>query len=196
MRKGGVVPVSVIDAFFQMLPTPDIQQQAIMSEIPYIAIDTNEGLDIGLIATRPEQVYIWTDLTFYAMTPGDGMCSPPVHLDMHSLSGLLRFDLTIDNTSPMNLTANGATPYEDPANFSNLGGQSGWQTLDRDFGSTRYGSAFALYARSQQVTKINMKAVQRERFPRFVIDRIGFEIHGYVASEGDFEEVWRRTIEG
>ena len=198
MRRGNgsqVIPVSIIDAFYQMLPTPDIQQQALQAEVLFNSADTNEGLVIGSIVTRPQQVYIWTDLTFYGMIPGDGMASPAGQLDMHQLSGLLRFELNIDNRNPMALTTANASPYIDPL-FTNDGPKSGWATLDRKFGSTRYGSAFALYARSQQVTAITMMAVQRERFPRFVLDRIGFEIHGYVASEGDFDEVWRKTIGG
>lgn len=192
-----IVPVTIIDAFFQMLPAPDIQQQAIQSENRFSFNDVQiaEGLTIGQIETRPQQVYIWTDLTFYALIPGEGMCSPPAQLDMHQLSGLLRFTLDIDNISPMNLVTQTESPYMDPL-YPRQPFQSGWTTMDRDFGATRYGTAFALYARSGQLTRISMKAVQTSRPPRFVLDRIGFEIHGYVASEGDFDEVWRRTIGG
>lgn len=196
--KRQTISVNIVDAFYQMLPSPDIQQIAIQSEnrFEWFDVSVTDGLTIYQIATRPQQVYIWTDLTFYAMVPGDGMSSPPGQLDMHQLSGLLRFELEIDNTSPMRLTTYTESPYDDP-NYPRPGGpQSGWATLDRDFGATRYGSAFALYARSQQVTRISMKAVQRTRPPRFVIQKIGFEIHGYVASEADFDEVWRKTIGG
>jgi hypothetical protein len=191
------IPVNVLDAFYQMLPAPDIQQQAIASENVFNFSDVEgvDGLVVGDIETRSQQVYIWTDLTFYALIPGEGMASPPWQLDMHQLSGLLRFTLEIDNTDPMNLTSNSESPYVDPA-YPSQGLQSGWGTLDRDFGSTRYGSAFALYARSGQRTRISMKAVQRDRPPRFALDRIGYEIHGYVASEADFDEIWRRTIGG
>lgn len=191
------IPVNVLDAFYQMLPAPDIQQQAIAREVRFNFSDVEQvdGLVIGDIATRPQQVYIWTDLTFYALVPGEGMAAPPTQMDMHQLSGLLRFTLEIDNTDPMNLTTNPESPYDDPA-FPLQGNQSGWGTLDRDFGSTRYGSAFALYARSGQRTRISMKAIQINRAPRFVLDRIGYEIHGYVCSEADFDEIWRRTIGG
>jgi len=191
------VPVHLIDAFYQTLPSPDIQQQAISSEtnFNFFTVEQVNGLVIGNIETRPQQVYIWTDLTFYALIPGDGMAAPPAQLDMHQLSGLLRFTLEIDNTDPMNLVSNPESPYVDPR-WPSQGLKSGWSTLDRDFGSTRYGSAFALYARSGQRTRISMKAVQTNRPPRFVLDRIGYEIHGYVSSEADFDEVWRRTIGG
>jgi hypothetical protein len=191
------IPVHIIDAFYQLLPNPDIQQQAISEETAFSfqQVEEVDGLTIGNIATRPQQVYIWTDLTFYALIPGEGITSPPTQLDMHQLSGLLKFTLEIDNTDPMNLVTNPESPYDDPL-WPSQGLQSGWGTLDRDFGSTRYGSAFALYSRSGQRTRISMKAVQTNRPPRFVLHRIGYEIHGFVASEGDFDEVWRRTVEG
>jgi hypothetical protein len=191
------IPVHVIDAFFQMLPTPGIQQQAISSEtrFNFFSVETVDGLTIGEIPTRDQQVYIWTDLTFYALIPGEGMASPPSQLDMHQLSGLLKFTLEIDNIDPMNLVSNPESPYDDPR-WPAQGLQSGWGTLDRDFGATRFGTAFALYARSGQRTRISMKAVQTNRPPRFALDRIGYEIHGYVASEADFDEVWRKTVGG
>lgn len=194
-KKPQVVPVSVMDAFYQMLPSPNIQQQALAKENRFAANDLNDGLIIGSIVTRPQQVYIWTNISFYALIPGSGMNTPSVSLSDHQLSGLIRFDLTIDNTSPMNLAAQTESPYNDPL-FVRGNTISGWQTLNRDFGATRYGSAFALYARSQQVTNITMRAVQRNRMPRFVIDRIGFEMHGYVTPEGDFDQLWRRTVGG
>jgi len=196
LLAGGVVPVSVIDAFYQMLPSPDIQQQAIQNSIAYNQDEIGTGLALRTITTRPQQVYIWTDLTFYATIPGDGMSSPPAQLAKHQLDGLFRFNVQIDDINPMNLVTDTASPYNDPAQWTQPGLQSGWATLDRDFGSTRYGSAFALYARSQQITKITLENVIVGNNPRFVIDRIGFELHGYVASEGDFDELWRRTIGG
>jgi len=194
-NRNRIIPVSVINAFFQMLPSPDIQQQAIARENTFAAVDLDEGLVVGTIVTRPQQVYIWTDVFYYAVIPGPGMASPPVQLTEYQLSGLVRFDLTIDDRNPMNLTANTASPYFDPL-YPTQGNLSGWQVLNQNFGSTRYGSAFALYARSQQVTTITMKAVQRGRYPRFPITKVGVQIHGYVASEGNFDEVWRRTIGG
>jgi hypothetical protein len=191
------MPVHIIDAFYQMLPTPDIQQQAISSEIRFnfAEVETVNGLTIGEIETRPHQVYIWTDLTFYALMPGEGMAAAPVDLTMHQLSGLLKFTLEIDNIDPMNLVSNPESPYDDP-NYPSQGIQSGWGTLDRDFGATRYGTSFALYAHSGQRTRISMKAVQTNRAPRFVLDRIGYEIHGYVTSGADFYDVWHRTEGG
>lgn len=191
--KQQVIPVSVMDAFYQMLPSPNLQQISENISNRFSANDLNEGLVIGSIKTRPQQVYIYTNISFYALIPGSGLNSPSVTLTEHQLSGLVRFDLTIDNTSPMNLVAQAESPYNDPL-FPRGSKLSGWQTLNNDFGSTRYGSAFALYARSQQVMSITMRAVQRNRFPRFVIDRVGFEMHGYVSSEGDFDEMWRRTV--
>jgi len=188
-----VVPVAVLDAFYQMLPSPNIQQQAISKENRFSANDLNDGLIIGTYTTRDQQVYIWTDVRFYALVPGIGMNSPPVSLTEYQLSGLIRFVFTINNVSPMNLIADTESPYTDP-NFPLQGDLTGWQKLNNNFGSTRYGSAFALYARSQQVTTITMMAVQRNRFPRFSIDRIGFELHGYVAPEADFDSIWRKTI--
>jgi hypothetical protein len=191
------MPVNVLDAFYQMLPSPDIQQQAISAENRFVFADVSgvDGQTVGNIVTRPQQVYIWTNLTFYALIPGEGMGSPPAQLEMHQLSGLLRFSVEIDNTDPMNLVGNPESPYNDP-NYPSQGNQSGWSTLDQNFGSTRYGSAFALYARSGQRTRISMRTVQADRAPRFVLDRVGYEIHGYVASEADFDELWRRTIGG
>jgi len=182
-----------MDAFYQMLPSPNLQQMSIKKENRFSANDLNDGLIIGSVTTRPQQVYIYTNITFHALIPGSGLNTPSITLTEHQLSGLILFDLTIDNTSPMNLGAQTESPYNDPL-FPRGSEIAGWQTLNRDFGATRYGSAFALYARSQQVLNITMKAVQRNRFPRFVIDRIGFELHGYVSSEGDFDEVWRRTV--
>jgi hypothetical protein len=193
-RRHSVIPVSIVDAFYQMLPNPSIQQQAIKGEVAFSFFDvqTEDGLEISNIATRSQQVYIWTNLNFYALIPGDGMSAPPTQMDMHQLSGLLRFTLQIDNISPMNLITSSVSPYIDPL-YGDAGFLDGWDTLDRDFGATRYGSAFALYARSGQRTRISMKAVDRTRPPRFVLNRIGYEINGYVASEADFDEVWRRT---
>lgn len=193
-RRRSVIPVSIVDAFYQMLPNPSIQQQAIKGEVAFSFFDvqTEEGLEISNIETRSQQVYIWTNLSFYALIPGDGMSSPPSQMSMHQLSGLLRFTLQIDNISPMNLITASASPYVDPL-YGATGFLDGWDTLDRDFGATRYGSAFALYARSGQRTRVSMKAVDRTRPPRFVLNKIGYEINGYVASEADFDEVWRRT---
>lgn len=192
-QRRQIIPVSVMDAFYQMLPSPNIQQQSISKENKFAAQDLDDGLVIGSVTTRTNQVYIWTNIMFYALTPGAAMNAPPVQLTERQLSGLIRFDLTIDNTSPMNLIAASESPYTDPL-FVTQGDLAGWQTLNRDFGSSRYGSAFALYARSQQVTNITMRAVQRGRYPRFVIDRVGFELHGYVASEGEFDTLWRKNV--
>jgi len=109
------LPVHLIDAFYQMLPAPSIQQQAISEEtnFSFQQVEEVNGLAIGNIETRPEQVYIWTNLTFYALIPGEGMASPPIQLDMHQLSGLLRFTLEIDNIDPITLVSNPESPYND-----------------------------------------------------------------------------------
>jgi len=200
-KRAPIAPVSIVDAFYQMLPTPDLQQQSISGEMKFGMTDIinagQNGLSMREIVTRDQQVYIWTNVTFYALQPGDGMAGAPRQMSTHQLSGLLRFNVQIDNLSPMNLICEPMNPNQPTAGSKN-GFKAGWTTLDRDFGATRYGSAFALYARSLQRTKVtvSLQYLNPPLSPRFVIDRLGFELHGYVASEGDFDMVWRRTVGG
>jgi hypothetical protein len=105
----------------------------------------------------------------------------------------MRFNLKIDNRSPMNLSCNAVSPYTDPA-YTAPGDLAGWQVLDTRFGSIRAGS-FALYARSNQDITIHIEGVQHNRWPRFPISKIGFHLHYYSVSESDFEFIWRSTVE-
>ena len=190
-RSGGVVPVRVLDAFYQLLPHPSVQQ-VVRSYSAYFNPQSfqNAG-DSGVIAlyTPPEgSVLITTDLQIFATAPGSGLQSPSVALDPRSLLGSLEFRVTVGGTSPLAIETGRPRLYRttDPGHESL---SSGWGKLESLIGSSR---GFALYARGQRQLAVTVALRETGQAPRFVLSSIGAECQGYTVSESIFDRLWLR----
>ena len=153
----------VLDAFYQLLPHPSVQQ-VVRSYSAYFNPQSfqNAG-DSGVIAlyTPPEgSVLIATDLQIFAV----GGPSP----------------LAIETGRPRLYRTT------DPGHESL---SSGWGKLESPIGSSR---GFALYARGQRQLAVTVALRETGQAPRFVLSSIGAECQGYTVSESIFDRLWLR----
>lgn len=190
-----VIPVSVIDAFFQELPELSIQpivktmegQFALVVDNPWDP-DTSTIQPIRLsFFTVPQQfVYIIVDVVYYAVVPGAGLNDPPASLTAEQLAGIARFDLTFGNRQPARFDCSMLSPYANPGTSPVL--RTGWPFIETKFGPQRT-TGFAIYARSSQEVLVT---VQMDDFPLFTISKFGAHMHGYAVPEGAFEDIFVR----
>lgn len=190
-QQQGVVPVQVLYAFFQALPDPTVQQltQVIEGHWSHSAT-TSSRIALSTFSVPSQFVYVLTDIYYYATCPSSSLAGPPVSLSAYQMAGLVHFELSLGDRQPMRLDATMFNPYG--AGTASNAQASGWSMLDTPFGARR-GGAFALYARSSMVVKVEAVV---DVVPRFSITKIGAHFHGFAVPEGTFDTIFRRIKGG
>jgi len=186
-----MLPVKVIQAFYQNLPDDSMQQIAHASELRYSnASMTSDGLVQLVTLTVPElTVYVLTDVEYYAIAPPSGMGAAPVPLNPYALAGMVQFRLEFNKRPPMYMvhdTVGGYVPVT-----SNLD-QNGWGFLDTKFGAART-SGFAVYARGGEVIDLYAVATAVDQLPQFPIQKFGVKLNGFSVNENAFDSIWLST---
>lgn len=186
-----VVPVSVVSAYTQDLPKPGLQQLSLVQETHFNEIDfrTGNGFIFGTLNIPNEFVWVILDLYFYVVVPATGMNAPPVSLTDYQVSGLLQFELKIDDRDPMRLNSRTLNPYLNVFLFQAIPERSGWPILNQTFGSQRQ-DIFALYARNRQRINTYCRPTTRSVTPRFPITKVGSVFNGFAMPESEFDSIW------
>jgi len=188
------IPVHLVDAFLEALPKETIQHLALHTTEPFDPTTTaGTRLVLQSHTVVDGQVWILTDVRFYALAPSTGLQSPPTFLDEENLTGLIRFDLLFSDRSPMKLQGKFYSVYAGAgAAALQVGNRSGWPFMRKDFGTQRELS-FALYAKEQD--KIDAVA-NVDIVPRFPIAALGVELHGFSMPISYLSRIWGGTGAG
>lgn len=188
-----VLPVRIIDAVLQQLPNPALQQLGETVEFPY---DVSEWTVAGQerftpVLTVPDtEVYIITDVIFYALRAGTLPASPPVLLDDYALSSTFLFDITFSRMSAMRLITTPVETYPTGPIPQTLQARSGWARLNSNFGATRT-VPFALYAHAGQEIHTKTILTTPTQLPPFGLLKIGCTVSGIALSATSFDRIWQ-----
>ena len=191
-----VIPVRVLQAFYEALPAPQVQQLSIAEEA-YYSNEIFVGGDPLVLAsfTIPQQVvYVFTDVEFYALTPPEGIVGPPQALTTYDLAGMLTVRIEFSGRTPLLMRYRPFNPYNaGPVAGSNVyvNPLSGWGFLDETFGAQRT-SGFALYGRSSEVAQFSILPPTLSQLPRFPISRLGIKLFGFAVPETIFDSLWHK----
>jgi len=189
----GFVPSTAMDSFLNCLPSPDIQQIALIEELPWNDWDirTRDVLTV-LGEVVPEQmVYLFTDIYFFAMTPSEGLVGASEYLPTPALNGLLRFQLLFNQTSPMQLEGTIVNQQEGGA-LVQQGRRGGWPLTNKLFGTKR-SSGWGVYAMGGSVIEATATV---DRLPQFPMTLLGVELHGFSLSELAFRDKVSKDWQG
>lgn len=180
-----VIPVKEMDSWLRSLPSDTIPQKLISDEIRYNhALNVGQGMTLSQTQVDKDTVWVFSDVEFYATAPRSAMNAPPKNLDPEALVGILRIELKFGGNAPLQTDARRMSPYATPGQTAAT--TSGWPWLQTPFGVQRM-PAFALYATSEvQVDVI----VTVEALPRFPIERIGVNLHGFTVPAALFSRAW------
>lgn len=190
-RQSNIIPVAVMDAFYQNLPKLGVQQLALVQEVRYSAADVAAGtpFDLVMVEAVPDGlVYIFTDIYTYILAPPATMYGPPVTLPAYAASGYVRFMFKISGRVPMNLDSTVVRGNPAPGVPPALG--TGWPYLDTVFG-VRRGGGFALYARSSE--RVVISATVDSAY-QCSLQRLGAHVHGFTVPDADFDRVFRTGL--
>lgn len=190
VKAADVLPVSVLDAFFQTLPDPSLQQfsQVVEGRWPRLTETPATFVQLTQFTVPSQFVYIYTDVFYYGQAPSHCLEASPRQLDLSALAGLVRFELLIGNRTPMRQDAKLYDPYSS-INSPSVD-RTGWPFLEAPFGSQR-GGGFAVYATSQQSVTVTAWI---DTWPRFTITKLGAHLHGFAVPESAFEQIFRRSM--
>jgi hypothetical protein len=186
-----MLPVKIIQAFYQNLPDDSLQQIAHASELEY----SNQSMvldgQIQLVTTTvPElTVFVYTDIEFYALASSGGLLNMPVALDPYNLAGCLQFRVDFNNHPPMFMRYDTFGAYRDDTVGNLARDPNGWGFLDTKFGAERT-SGFAVYARGGEVVRMYAVAVNQAQLPQFPIHRLGVRVAGFSVNENAFDSIW------
>jgi hypothetical protein len=191
-----VMPVSVIDAFFEELPEPAIQPiiKTVEGQYTFTQINPNNPnlpgvllpIQFALFTVPQQYVYIIVDVTYYATTPAKKLNMPAVVLGPEQLVGLARFDLTFSGRQAARFDMQVVSPYANTGTTPSL--LTGWPFLETKFGPQRT-TGFAVYARSSQQVLVT---VYFDVIPQFLITKLGAHMHGYAVPEAMFDGLYLR----
>jgi len=183
------IPINWFDAWLQQLPKASIVQLFGVQEARYDhTLTQNQTFSVGTMTVARQQVWIFTDIEYYAMTPAAGMSAPPAQLPQEALHGILRIDLTFGGKTPYHVDSSRLLGYATPGQQPTT--RSGWPWLQKVFGAQRMPS-FAVYARSEE--EVRLEGVV-EDVPRFPIVKVGVNLHGFTLPEALFDDIWKGMI--
>ncbi len=194
--KQRIIPVRVLQAFYEELPAPQVQQLAIAREARYDGeiFVGGDPLILASFAIPQQVVYVFTDVEFYALTPPEGLVGPPQPLNPYALAGMLTLRIDFSGRTPLLLEYLPYNPYNaGPGAASNVYNNplSGWGFLDETFGAQRT-SGFALYGRSSEIASFSILPPTLSQLPRFPIDRLGIKLFGFAVPEAEFDKLWHK----
>lgn len=183
-----MLPVKVIQAFYQNLPDESLQQLAHASELRYSNTSMVSDGQVALTTlTVPNlTVYVFTDVEFYATAPGPGMGAAPVQLNPYTLTGSIVFRFEFNNRPPMYMRHNAVGPYVPATSAIN---SNGWGFLDTKFGAER-STGFAVYARGGEIVSLYAVATAIDQLPQFPITKFGVKLNGFSVNENAFDSTW------
>ena len=200
--KPRILPVRVLQAFYEQMPPDGIQQFSLAGEAQYSSDAFGEGEEWTLYNTViPELVvYVFTDIFFYAVAPSQGLGGIPMTVGTYGLSGSVTFVLRFSGRAPMlqsmqavaahpvgaagaGAVAGAPTVYPNPL--------SGWGYLNEPFGAQRT-SGFAVYARGREEVQFNLLPPNPTQLPRFPLNKFGVKLHGFAVPESIFDKLWQK----
>jgi len=188
-----VLPVRIVDAVLQQLPSPALQQLSETVEFPY---DVSEWVNVGqerftpILVVPDTEVYIITDAVFYALRAGITPASPPILLNDYDLSSTFLFDITFSRASAMRLISTPVETYPTGVLPITLPARSGWARLNTNFGATRT-VPFALYANAGQEIHAKTTLTDPTQLPPFSLLKLGCTISGISLSAASFDRIWQ-----
>lgn len=166
---GGPAPSKHLGAFFETLPPQALQFLSHTGQVRTTAQNLVAGNSIEISKVRVPENFAWviTDVQYYGLVPSLFPAAPLIPLLPEQLSGLLRFDLVIQDRQAMRSTHDLAQTKTE-----------GWSFLETSPTSTR--DVFALYAKSKMsvVAKAWVDVV-----PTFWLSAIGVRLTGYTLPE-------------
>lgn len=191
VRPVGLLPVKIVDAFFQGLPSESVQHIAEAGSARVTEANLVAGTSITITTATVPDKYVWaiTDVQFYALCPSCKLEAPLVPLTVEQLTGFLRFELTAGQRQPFRTSNNLVNPYgssSDPASAS-----TGWPFVSLTPAGVR--GVFALYAKSNQPIQVVVKV---DVVPRFWISVVGVRFTGFALPEVIWAEFLRRQQTG
>jgi len=186
VAAAGTFPVRVLDAFFQLLPDPSLQQfsQVVEGRWP-VSVVAGTQIQLTNFLVPERYVYVITDVIYYATAPSPELEGLPVQIQPYQLSGLVRFALTVNGITPLRQDQSVHDPYA--AVTAAAVARSGWPFVDHPFGAQRT-SGFALYARSQAIVSA---VASVDTPPRFSLTKVGAHMHGFGIPESVFELLFK-----
>ena len=182
-----VLPVDQVHAWLNQLPSDAVQQMALSYEVRW---DNTIGAN-GTVSVIPAnttvsqgQVWIFTDIEYYAITPTVGLQAPPTRINAAAFVGLVNFAVKFSDKVPIKDDGARMSPYISPSQTAST--VSGWPWVNTVFGPSRMPS-FAVYARGNESLKVDL-TIQNP--PRFPISKVGVNMNGFNLSETIFDSLW------
>jgi len=166
---GGPKPPKQLGAFFESLPPQALQFLSHSGQVRMTAQNLVAGTSVEISKIRvPENfAFVITDVQYYGLVPSRSLSAPFIPLLSEQLSGLIRFDLVIQDRQAMRSTSDLAQTKAE-----------GWSFLETSPTSTR--DVFVLYAKSRMsvVAKAWIDVV-----PVFWLSVLGVRFTGYTLPE-------------
>ncbi|MFQ5479568.1 MAG: hypothetical protein ACE5E4_13245, partial [Candidatus Binatia bacterium] len=147
-----------------------------------------ESFTLSSLTVPQQQTWVFTDVDYYGIIPPNGLFGPPTQLPDAALVGLVRFELLFAGTAPMKTEAKLISAYATA--FQVPQDSSGWSWLQSPVGPRRVGG-FGLYAKAQERLSVEAHILNRPKFP---INKVGVNMHGFSIPSSMFEETWRRNM--
>jgi len=184
--KAGVLAGTSREFFLTSLPHPGLTQVTICKSVQW-SPETRAGQTLGgVVLTVPGgNVYVITDITFWAQVPAGCLHGTSRRLAAEALSGYVRFDLLFSDRTPMELETRGVCPRAGSVRDQDV--SRGWPFLNEVFGSKRV-SAWCIYAGENVPVKL-LAAV--DVLPDFPITLIGTEVAGFSLPRDAWTQIWR-----
>lgn len=181
-----IIKVDVGNLFLKSMPNPSTQQISIVNEVWFdYTKNRNEEIVIGTDSVTEGQVYVITDVEFYAIGPSSNLCSQPTYINSDCLSGSISFDILFSSMSPLRMQGNVISIYA--GENSSITNQSGWPFLNKKFGSER-SLTWGIYANEN----VEMKALARIiEPPREIIYTLGYRMSGFSMMVRNFDDLLR-----
>lgn len=184
-----ILPVKILQAFYQNLPDASLQQIAHASSFRYSnqSMIVDGRVILTTLVVPSLTVYVLTDIEFYAIGPGAGLGAAPVGLNPYALEGMIHFELEFNKRPPMYMVHQAAQAYPTvpaPALQTN-----GWSFLDTKFGAVR-STGFAVYARGNETVQLYAIATALNQLPQFPVSKLGVKLNGFSINENAFDSVW------
>jgi len=173
---GGPCPPVHLGAFFEALPPQTLQFLSHSGEVRITAANLIAGnaIEISRLRVPENYAFVITDVQYYGLVPSRYLNAPLIPLLPEQLTGLIRFDLIIQDRQPMRSTGD----YVDPYSLAPETISEGWPYTELSPTSSR--DVFVLYAKSKMtvVAKAWVDVV-----PRFWLSVLGVRFTGYTLPE-------------
>lgn len=179
-----IIKVDIGNLFLRSMPNPSAQQICITNEawFDYTKV-RDEEIVLGSDNVTEGQIYVITDVEFYAIGPSSSLFSQPIYINSNSLSGSISFDILFSSMSPLRMQGNVISVYA--GENSSITNQSGWPFLNKKFGSER-SLTWGIFANENVEIKALARIIEP---PRNIIYSLGYRMNGFSIMASDFNEL-------